>query len=307
MKPVTPTSRSGCQPLLGVVTVTYNAASFLEPFLACCKAQEGVRFELLVIDNQSSDDTVNVLSQHMGKRVTVLINPTNVGYAAACNQALAYFRERGVRLVLFINNDTEFGSDLFAGLLKAQRQTGASAVTPRITYYANPALNWYAGGSFIFWKGFQGQHDGKGKPQSDADSESRWVDCASGCCVLFEMAVFDEVGEFDETYFVYFEDTDLFLRMRRAGIKLLYVPYIAIAHKISQSTGGTQSDFSIRYSQRNQIYGLRKNFGPLVLVSQLLIIVPKIILRRILGRDTTKQLLLRFESIIEGMRLKVEG
>lgn len=292
------------RPSLGVVTVTYNAEAFIEAFLECCTQQTGVDSELLLIDNCSNDGTVELLEQYRGEAATVLLNKVNIGYAAACNQALTYFREKGITRILFINNDTEFGPELFSSLLDAQLEFQADAATPRVTYYADKNLNWYAGGKFVFWKGFQGQHNGEGKPQPIGDMEPKWVEFASGCCVLFDIAVFDRVGNFDETYFVYWEDTDLFLRMRKAGLHLLYVPTITIAHKISLSTGGSQSEFSIRYYQRNQIYCLRKHFGPTLLVAQLALIIIKVVVRWLLGKDSTRQAALRFSAVLEGMRLK---
>lgn len=296
--------QSMVRPRLGVVTVTYNAAAFIKPFLECCSRQIGVDAELLLIDNCSNDGTVELLDQFAGETATVVLNKVNIGYAAACNQALNYFRAKSVTHILFINNDTEFDPELFLSLLDAQLKFQADAVTPRITYYADQNLNWYAGGKFVFWKGFQGQHDGDGKPQPIGDVVPRWVEFASGCCVLFDITVFDRVGVFDETYFVYWEDTDLFLRMRKAELRLLYVPSITVAHKVSLSTGGSQSEFSIRYYQRNQIYCLRKHFGPALVVTQLTLIITKIIVRWLLGKDNTRQAALRFSSLLEGMRLK---
>lgn len=292
---------------LGVVTVTYNSATFLDAFFRCLQRQQDVDFELLVIDNSSTDRTWELLTQHGREHVTIVRNGSNIGYAAACNQAVAYFRAKGVSKVLFINNDTEFGPGLFSSLLDAQSKFRAAAVTPRITYYTDQNLNWYAGGRFVYWKGFQGQHDGEGKPQSKSDTTPRWVEFASGCCLLFDGSVFDRIGDFDETYFVYWEDTDLCLRMRKAGLPLLYVPSITIAHKISLSTGGPLSEFSIRYYQRNQIYCLRKNFGPALVGTQLVLISIKAILRWLLRKDNTRQAVLRLSAVLEGIRLKLRN
>jgi GT2 family glycosyltransferase len=121
------------------------------------------------------------------------------------------------------------------------------------------------------------------------------------------MAVFDRIGTFDETYFVYFEDTDLFLRMQRYGLRLMYVPAITIMHKISLSTGGTQSDFSIKHYQRNQIYCLRKHFGVITLSMQIALISAKNMVRLIAGKDGLRQFRLRFSGMVDGLFLKLPG
>jgi GT2 family glycosyltransferase len=286
---------------LGVVTVTFNAADFLQPFMDCCLAQTHQDFELLVIDNDSSDNTLEVLSSVKDSRVKLIQNERNIGYAAACNQGVRYFLERGASDVLLINNDTEFSPDLFESLQVLRAGHDADAITPRISHAENTSINWYAGGRFTFWKGFQGEHLGEGRQHDPSDTQPRWTPVAPGCCVMFPCSTFERIGFFDENYFVYFEDTDYFLRMQRAGLRLLYAPGVSIAHKISLSTGGPQSDFSIRYYQRNQIYLLRQHFGLVTVAIQVVLIVLKATFRLLAFRDTFRLYVLRLSSIGEGL------
>jgi GT2 family glycosyltransferase len=286
---------------LGVVTVTYNAAGHLQPFLESCAAQRPGDFELLVIDNASADATVSIANELRDPRTTVLANKTNVGYAAACNQGIHYFTERGVDEILFINNDTVFAPTLFAELVSERRAHQADAVTPRITYFSEPERNWYAGGRFSFWKGFQGEHLGEGKYHQANDDSPRWTEVAPGCCILFATDVFRRIGVFDENYFVYFEDTDYFLRMKRAGLRLLYAPGSIILHKVSLSTGGWDSVFSIHHYQRGQIYLLRKHFGVATQCLQLVIIVAKALVRMALGHEPPRKTLVRLRAIYDGL------
>lgn len=292
---------------LGVMTVTFNAAKFLRPFLACCLAQTHRDFELLVIDNLSTDNTLDVLSEVLDSRMHIVRNKQNVGYAAACNQGVRYFLDRGVCEVLFINNDTEFTPDLFESLLALRAHYNADAITPRVSFAEDPDINWYAGGRFTFWKGFQGEHLGEGKRNDPMDVAPRWTPVAPGCCVLFASATFERIGLFDPSYFVYFEDTDYFIRMAQARLRLLYAPGIVIAHKISLSTGGPQSDFSIRYYQRNQVYLLRKHFAFGTVALQVMLIVLKASARLLMRRDTFRQYALRLSSLGEGLRMPVQA
>lgn len=303
---MTPQSTKPSARALGVMTVTFSAEKFLRPFLECCLAQTHRNFELLVIDNLSTDNTLDVLSEVVDSRIYVVRNKHNVGYAAACNQGVSYFLDRGVCEVLFINNDTEFTPDLFESLLAVRTRYNADAVTPRVSFAEDPSINWYAGGRFTFWKGFQGEHLGECKRHDPTDVEPRWTPVAPGCCVLFASATFKRIGLFDPKYFVYFEDTDYFIRMARAGLHLLYAPGIVIAHKVSLSTGGPQSDFSIRYYQRNQVYLLRKHFGLGTVALQVLLIILKASVRLLMRRDTFRQYALRLSSLGEGLRIPVQ-
>ena len=289
--------------LLGVITVTYNSESFIKEFLDCCVIQTYSKYRLLVIDNLSTDKTVDLIRNSRDDRLELIESDLNHGYALACNHGILHFRGLGISQILFINNDTVFGPNLFSDLVDSQRAFQADAVVPRITYASNPDLNWWAGGKISYWRGFQAKHLGEGKPTSQSDRKPRFCPVASGCCVLFSMAVFDAVGLFDPNYFVYWEDTDFFLRMQRLGKTLLYHPGITIGHKVSLSTGGPQSDFSIYYYQRNQIYLLRKHFDSSVLLSQVFILLCVFVLRLLVRLDFPRQFLLRIRAMNDGFAL----
>lgn len=288
---------------LGVLTITFNAAEYLPPFLACCLAQLPGDFRLLVIDNASSDASAELVAQVADPRVELIVNVENIGYAAACNQGLRHLARGGVEEILFINNDTEFDDTLFATLSARRGEHGADAITPRITYFDDPTRDWYTGGRFVLWKGFQGVHFAPPRQHDTLSETANWTDTAPGCCVLIGLDTFKRIGLFDPAYFVYFEDVDFFLRMRRAGLRLLCLPDTVIAHKISLATGGSQSDFSIRYYQRNQIYTLRKHFSSLVVWSQLALLWAKATMRRLLKRDDARQYRLRLHAMREGLAL----
>jgi GT2 family glycosyltransferase len=289
---------------LGVVTVTFNAARHLAQFIQCCKAQTHENYELVIIDNASVDETKAVVTEYQDLRFCYVQNLANIGYAAACNQGTKLLLERGAQEILFINNDTEFGIDLFQSLSVARAKYSADAITPRITIYGREDFNWYAGGRFVFWKAFQAEMMGEGKPNEPNDNAPRWTAVAPGCCIMFSAAALKIVGPFDETFFVYFEDTDYCLRMLYAGLRLLYVPDITIAHKVSSSTGGPKSNFSIRYYQRNQAYILRKHFSVAIVVSQIPIIVLKGFVRFLMRRDTGKEFVSRLRATSEGLKLR---
>ena len=288
---------------LGVVTVTYNAATFIKPFLDCCLSQNYHNFRLIIIDNNSIDNTLELINNYSDKRIVVIINKDNIGYAAACNQGIDYLTKRDIPECLFINNDTEFDSNLFESLISSRRHFNANAITPRITYFDDPDKNWFAGGKIVFWRGFQGKHIGEGFKNNPLKVRPKWIEVASGCCVLFTLETFKKVGYFDPNYFVYFEDTDYFLRMNKLKLKLLYDPKISIKHKISKSTGGEKSDFSLKYYHRNQVYILRKNYHSVFLCIQIPIIVIKILARFLLRMDSYKQFRLRLSSISGGMKM----
>lgn len=293
-------------PVLGIVTVTYNSQLFIGEFLRCCMMQSLNDFRLLIIDNASSDQTVNTIQGFDDNRIKILLNKENLGYAIACNQGIAHFRSLHVPEILFINNDTIFDKNLFEDLVLARASYSADSVVPRITYATDPDRNWWAGGQFNYWRGFQAQHLGEGQTNNPLDTLPRFCPVASGCCILFAIDVFDVAGLFDPRLFVYWEDTDFCIRMRSHGLTILYHPGIALRHKVSMSTGGPQSDFSIYYYHRNQIYIIRKYHGPLVLVAQILLIVSKSLFRFLIRVDKFRHFRLRLRAMMAGLVLQLD-
>lgn len=287
---------------IGVVTVTFNSESVLQPFLRCCLAQRAVDFELLVVDNASSDATRQLLSRVDDPRVRCLFNDANLGFARASNQGIADFLQRGFDRVLLINNDTEFAPDLFAELDRLLSKHGGRVITPRITFFERPELNWYCGGRFTALRGITGFHERYGLPDTGEGNEIRVVEYAPACCLMVDRSVFGEIGLLDEQYFVYWEDGDFCMRLKEARIPLLYAPRTVLAHKASSLTGGQTSDFSVRQYHKNQMYFVRKHFGPAMLAYTLTVMTLKSLLRVLFRGDTWRQFRLRLRAMAEGLR-----
>jgi GT2 family glycosyltransferase len=170
-------------------------------------------------------------------------------------------------LILLINNDVEFEDRCFEKLVAEMHRTGYSMVTPKMMYYFDQSLIWYAGSHFIPRLGNMAFHRGMREVDAGQFDEAGEVDYAPTCCILFKKEVFEDIGLVDEQYFAYFDDTDLLLRAHLDGRhKLWYFPDMQFYHKIGQSSqsklGGIRKfkfgDFHIRLTTRNKVYYLRK-------------------------------------------------
>lgn len=292
---------------LGVVTVTYNSGSVLEPFLDCCASQRGQEQLLVVIDNASRDATREILARRGTPEMRIVLNEANLGVAEGNNQGIRIALEAGCDRVLLINNDTEFGPTLFADLARALTACGGDALTPRIVYHDRPDLDWFSGGGFRYFWGPDARHDEPSGVPGVGRAAPRRIGYAPTCCMIVERRVFDRIGLMDERYFVYWDDTDFCLRMQRAGLALFCDPSISMSHKVSSLTGGTMSDFFIRYHHRNQVYYVRKHFGPLVLAYTLMMSTLKAAIRVPLRGDSLRQFRLRIRSMGEGLSLPIEA
>lgn len=288
-----------------VVTITYNAMrhGILDPFFACVNAQRDRDFVLLVIDNASTDGTAEYLRALDMPNLRILLNEENVGFGRACNQGIAIARELGADHVTFLNNDTEFDPDLFGGMVASLDASGAHGLSPLITYYDKPDHIWYVTSSFRWSRGMIPLHDLMRRHRSEVAPERlQWTEFATGCCLVLKMAVFDTLGGFDDRYFVYWEDTDLCMDMKRHGMKLVVDTHLVLQHKVSISTGGQFSDFTIFQFARGHMMFARKYFGKGKTVAILPILFAKAVANMGLGRMKPRQFATWFKGVSSGLR-----
>lgn len=285
---------------IALVTVTYNPGAVWQPFMECMSAQRDVDWHLIVIDNQSSDGTIDTLRAIDNPRVSVVLNDSNVGVAAANNQGIRIALEGGAQRIVLINNDTEFGPDMLARLEAELIHSKADAISPLIPFFDAPDRIWYGGGRFSRRRGVMIVHEHEHEQLAVVGRKPFATDYAPTCCVLFDRSVFERIGMMDERYFVYWDDTDFLWRMKEAGLKLLVDPTTILLHKVSSSTGGRLSNFTIRYVFRNQIFYTRKfhGLGWAIYSAAMAMLAGTVRIAR--NGDTPRHLLLRARAIREG-------
>lgn len=254
---------------IGVVTITFNSGDVIKPFMECMMSQTYNHFILYIIDNISSDNTLQQVEPYaVDNRVVIIKNTENVGVATGNNQGIDVALKDGCDSILLLNNDVEFEDTLFEKLLQQfNRYPDHSMITCKMMYYFDKKLIWYAGSYFDRRNGWLVPHIGMLQHDTGQYDEVKTMEYAPTCCVLIKKEVFSDVGLMDEKYFAYFDDTDFFYRVFKHGKhKLLYYPFISFYHKVgslSKSKDGTPQSFKfgnfhIRLSTRNKVYYLRK-------------------------------------------------
>lgn len=251
------------KPVVGVVTVLYQSDDVLEDFFASLQVQEDVTLKLYVIDN-SATDSGSVMAKTLGERsgidTEIVFNNANAGVARGNNQGIAMALGEGCEYVLLANNDVEFRDPATISKLVEPLSHGESfASIPKIFYHGTNRI-WCAGGSFSPLKAIT-THVGDGDEDQGQFDLPTFTEYAPTCFMMLHHSVFARVGMMDEKYFVYYDDADFVWRMNHQNIHLLYVPTSQVAHKVSFSTGGGESPFSLFYCTRNRLYFSRKNLG----------------------------------------------
>jgi GT2 family glycosyltransferase len=295
-------SLSTVEPKIGIVTVTYNSASCIEDFLKCSLSQSFRNFLLIVVDNNSTDDTVSLINKCSDERIHLIQNSENHGVARGNNIGSEFAISELCDYVMLINNDTEFDDTFVADLFAAMKQLNVSVIVPKIHYFEPKGMIWYAGGDFKAVRGWYVDHYGFGKMDTGQLDAVKTVRYAPTCCMLINTSVFLLVGMMDEKYFVYHDDSDFCFRLWKRNIDIMYFPKTILFHKVGGLTGGSQSNFSIYYMGRNAMYFAKKNLGiyfyMALIIEQVLIVVKAIVFQE--GFSIFK---LRQKAYFDGIRM----
>jgi GT2 family glycosyltransferase len=234
-----------------VIVINWNGRRHLPACLAALAAQQGVEFETLVVDNGSTDGSVDfVRAQFPAVRVVAL--PDNRGFAGGNNAAA---REAGGRHLVFLNNDTIVEPGWLAALRHAADEPGFTLAASRVVYMHDPEVIDSAGDGVLQWGAAFKRFHGTRAPEAARSGEVFGV-CGAAC--LVPKAVFDELGGFDEHFFVSHEDVDLSYRARLLGYRCYYTAGAVVRHHGSATLGRT-SAFAVFQGQRNLEWLYLKN------------------------------------------------
>lgn len=205
-----------------------------------------VRFEVIVVDDASSDRTVEISDIVSGAKI--IRNSTNRGFIHSCNRGAL---EAGGDDLLFLNNDTLVKQGAIRALIEASRGGERIGMVGAKLLYPDGRLQ-EAGG--IVWRDGSASNYGRmDDPQRPEYSYLREVDYCSGACLLIPRALFLRVGMFDSRYSpAYYEDVDLAFAVRRAGLRVLYQPGAEICHFEGASLGSSVEEGQKRYQVINQ-------------------------------------------------------
>jgi GT2 family glycosyltransferase len=239
-------------PDVSVIVVTWNGRQHLDACLDAVAAQQGVSMETVLVDNASTDGTVDYVRGRF-PAVRIVALSQNRGFAGGNNAGVADAR---APIVAFLNNDTIADPGWLRALLGGlDRAGGFALVTSRIVYMHDPQIVDSAGDGFLRAGGaFKRLH---GMPSAGA-AEPMEVFGMCGAACLMPKSVFHELGGFDEDFFASHEDVDLSYRARLRGYRVRYVPDAIVRHHGS-ATLGRQSARAVYYGQRNLEWVYLKN------------------------------------------------
>jgi GT2 family glycosyltransferase len=233
-------SPAGVIPRVSAIVVSYNTRDDLQRSLEALRAHAGVSLETIVVDNASTDGTAEAVRARFPD-VHLIGNTANLGFSRANNLGLRAARGE---LVLVVNSDCEVRPGAVAALVAVlEARPDVAIVGPR-TVGTDGAPQVSFGPSLTPLAEWRQGRLVRGVKAGDADAlrraaalagEEREPDWVSASCFLARKSALDAVGGFDESFFLYEEDVDLCLRVRRAGGRVLYTPRAEVVHHLGRS------------------------------------------------------------------------
>ncbi|MEM9324885.1 MAG: glycosyltransferase family 2 protein [Bacteroidota bacterium] len=250
------------EPSVAIILVNWNGMEDTKRCLRSLDAVSYPRKEVLVVDNGSNPHEVAELEAIDG--IHKIFNSENLGFTGGNNVGIRWALEQAMDLILLLNNDTEVERNFLEPLLKVITDPDVGAVQPKIRYLERRDTIWNAGGRF---SDFTGQTSVMYKDVIDTNLpqepyEVHWI---TGCALMFEASLAQEVGVLDDSFFAYFEDVDYSLRLRKKA-RLICVPESVVYHAVSSAsktkTKGSEGyvSASVHYlNVRNHLYLVRKH------------------------------------------------
>ena len=246
-----------------IIIPNINGKGWLKDSIESVYAQTEQDFELIVVDNGSTDESLEQARSYCSRPNFQLIeNGSNTGFSHAVNQGIA--RAKSEFVVLF-NNDAFAEPQWLAELIRvAESDEKIFAVQSLMIRHFDRELADDAG-DYVTWMGFACK-TGDGRKASRYTKQKR-IFSACGGAALYRKSILDEIGNFDENFFAYFEDVDLSWRANNAGYKNIICPTAKCYHICGASTGAVRYNaFKSQQSGRNSILLPLKNEPLLMLL-----------------------------------------
>ncbi len=210
-------------PKVFIIILNYNGQEFLRKTLASVFQVDYPNFEIVLVDNNSKDGSLELVRRVFPKIVCIK-NSENLGFSAGNNIGIEYALERSADYILLLNYDTIVEKDFLWPLVKMMEDDKKIGIASPIILKGESSNVWFSGGK-INWFKMKTEH------KKDKLKENYFhSDYITGCAMIIRKEVFRKVGLLDEDYFLYWEDADFSVRVKRVGYKLAVCAGSRIRH-----------------------------------------------------------------------------
>ncbi|MDD5292587.1 MAG: glycosyltransferase family 2 protein [Candidatus Omnitrophica bacterium] len=271
------------QPLVSIIILNYNGKEFLKPCLDSVLASTYHNFEIIVVDNASVDDSVSFLKDNYAvDRVRVISEKKNYGVPGGRNIGFKYSHGD---YIIFLDNDAVVGKGWIEGFLEVFSEDEKIAVAQAKLLSMLERNRFDHAGDFLTPFGFLVERSNGAKDTGQFDKVEDIFN-AKGAATMIKSAVFKELGMYDDSYFMYLEETDFCWRAWLAGYKVVFAPKSVVWHAYSTPLKDEKkyySNYVVRYyGCRNYLITALKNAGSLRLLKMLFFQLPSFLILSLL-------------------------
>ncbi len=286
---------------VGVILVNWNGGQLTKDCIDSLNAGSIVPDYIVVVDNDSKDDSIELLTNSFSEKIHIIQNEENKGFAEANNQGIEYLTRIGAEYIWLLNNDTvvdKFCLEELLVALKSSNNEKLAAVSSKIYYESERSKIWFSGASRNLYS-FAIKHS------QDDIQQNVITPFISGCCIFAKTEIFRKYGGLISKFIAYSEDDEWCLRLERAGYCFMCVNKSILYHKVSASlkkntgTSNMISDKAFYLMNRNHYWVIRK-YAPCKIFA--IIVMMGISLRNILTiKSERKRLYVHMKSTYHGL------
>ena len=245
------------QPELSIITVNYNGFADTVQLIESIQTHLEIPCELIVVDNGSMADEADML-KHQFPNIKVIRSDRNLGFAGGNNLGI---KDAAANFLLFINNDTYVKDNSFIHLVeRMKKESVLGGISPKILFADQEKLIQFAGYTPLSSITLRNRLIGfkeKDTGQYDHPISTPYL---HGAAMIIRREAIEKVGGMPEIYFLYYEELDWSVQLRRAGYRLEYNPAAVVCHKESSSVG-QESPLKAFYMTRNRLLFAKRNLS----------------------------------------------
>lgn len=255
--------------LVSIIIVNYNGSKKLFRCLSSVSILSYSPFEIIIVDNGSSDNSIDLINKFSKKHEKIPIhlirNEKNEGFAKANN--IGFEKAKG-DYILLLNNDTVITPPFLKKILTTLLENKDNGVVqPKIVFLNSKRLQ--SGLTYLTNLGIIRYVGYGADPKNQAFNKKSYMFSANGACLLAKRKIIENVGLFDDDFFAYYEESDFCHRVWLAGFKVLYEPSALIYHEGGQTSSKLSQSFIYFHSYKNRVASIIKNFELKFVVSML--------------------------------------
>ncbi|MFA6940920.1 MAG: glycosyltransferase family 2 protein [Clostridiaceae bacterium] len=244
-------------PKTAIIILNFNSYNQTIECIESVKNITYPNYEIIVVDNNSKDDSLQLIKSSF-PGIILLKSEDNLGYASGNNLGIKYALDENIEYICILNNDAAVDKNFLQPVIKTLiDDKKAAAAGPSICYYGQDDIIQAMGGNINLYTGLSSLKF-KGKKHSEIKESLISVDYLGGACFVVKADILKKIGLIPENYFLFYEETEFFLNIKRQGYRLISVRDSKVYHKVS-GTISKYKGLSYFFLNRNRILFVRRN------------------------------------------------